>query len=290
MGDRPEHLLPRCTNCWTVRTNVPETPPCPPTARQSGGLDLSERYTGAGAVWPRSSQFDNSSAGGPPSGRSRSYSVWSLHTPDAVPPANQSVEVGNSDAGKPRGLRGPIVAYCCSFLDGVRPWRASVRPSSSTARSGVFSRRRWAACGRVTGGQPRDVQVQPLAQVQGGFIQRQLGRSHPQVQGIAVGAAAEALPTMPLQVGGERTNGCAACVNHGRDMARAPGHQSLCWARSQAAPTLGPTAAAGAGQRNRFQPLWVSRVAVQRRGTRTGSRHCPRNRWRAKASWRRSMR
>ncbi len=42
MGDRPAHLLPRYANCWTLRPNVPETPPCPPTARQSGRLDLGE--------------------------------------------------------------------------------------------------------------------------------------------------------------------------------------------------------------------------------------------------------
>jgi len=28
--------------------------------------------------------------------------------PDAVPPANQSDEVGNGDARKPRGLQGPV--------------------------------------------------------------------------------------------------------------------------------------------------------------------------------------
>jgi hypothetical protein len=200
-----------------LRTNVPETPPCPPTARQSGGIDWTRWAVcrqwaesrpprhGLDTTSTASSQFGNSSAGGPPSGKSCSCSVWSPTTPDAVPPANQSVEVGNGDARKLRGLTGPVIVDFRSFLSGVRPWLASVRPASSTARSRVFSGRRWAARGLRAGGQPRDVEVQPAAQVQGSLIQGQAGRGRPQVQSVAVGAAAKTVPAVAFQVGGEGT-------------------------------------------------------------------------------------
>src|SRR5271154_4175992 len=87
-------------------------------------------------------------------------------------------------------------------------WRSSLAclspRGSSAARSGVLSGTGRAARGGAPSRRPGDVQVQPLAQLQGSFIKRSLGRGRPQVQSVAVGAAAETVPTVPLQVGGER--------------------------------------------------------------------------------------
>ena len=116
-------------------------------------------------------------------------------------------EVGNNDARKHHGLEVPVIAYVSQFPQCVRPWRASGSASSSTARPGVLSSRR-----RTASRQPRDRQVEPVTQVDGRLIHRQLGGGAPQVQRIAVGAAAKALPAVAFQMRGERAAARRACA------------------------------------------------------------------------------
>ena len=206
-----------------------------------------------------------------------------------MPPANQSDEVGNGDARKPHGLEGPVVTYPCSSLSGVRPWRASVRPCSSTARSGVFFQVLGgyvrASAGQVARGCPRAAAGTNRGRLHTGAVWSWPPRGLRHCRGHGSGnSASSGVP------GERRTSGCAACLSHARGMVHAAGPRSVCSAQNRAALTPDPNAAAGGGQGSRFQPLCISRVAEQRRGTRTESPHCPRKRFGSKASWRRSIR
>ena len=80
---------------------------------------------------------------------------------------------------------------------------ASVSPSSSAAHSGVRSwrttscRRRWPA--------PRHRLVQPGTQLQRSFVNRQLRHRQVQIQRVAAGAAAKAMPALPLHMRRQRS-------------------------------------------------------------------------------------
>jgi hypothetical protein len=60
--------------------------------------------------------------------------------PAGVRPANQTErgrELGRMEASRDPSGKVPKIALVRGFLGGVRPWRASVRPCSSTTRCGV---------------------------------------------------------------------------------------------------------------------------------------------------------
>ena len=98
---------------------VPETPPYPRRAVQSGRLDLSEHAHGTGRADMRSSQFGISSSGGP-----SSHCLFGVRntSPQCVRPANQAGEVRNIDAWKHNRI-----------LSGLRSQRTSFLSASSNA-------------------------------------------------------------------------------------------------------------------------------------------------------------
>jgi hypothetical protein len=200
----PTHLLPRHANCQALRPDAPETPPFPPTARQSGRLDLDERDSGAGTL----ARGLPSSVMARREGRLQKVFTPTLHS---------HMNPGHRAAGQSKRARsGPLTHGSITGSDPsncillqppqVRSSLASLSSATgSAARAGVDSR-----MGRTTRRrprrrrQPRYVQVQPLAQVQRRLIKRQLPHGDPQVQGVAAGTAAETVPALPLQVGGKR--------------------------------------------------------------------------------------
>jgi len=116
-----------------------------------------------------------------------------------------------TEASRDRSSRSvPKCAFARGFLGGVRPWLASVRQSSSTARRGVGSRR------RTTRRAARRRHPQPRTQLQRAFIDRLVCHRHIQVQGVATGAASEAVPAVLFHLRGK-----AAAARRLRSMHRA---------------------------------------------------------------------
>ena len=80
---------------------------------------------------------------------------------------------------------------------------ASVRPSSSAARCGVSSRR--ATSCRRRRRPPWHRLVQPGTQLQRSFVNRQLRHRQVQIQRVAAGAAAKAMPALPFHMCRQRS-------------------------------------------------------------------------------------
>jgi len=140
IGDLPGCLLPRRPNCRSLRTNVPETPPCPPTARQSerdrdraasgapspGGLETTTTLgrRPASHLVPVRQRL-----GGRAAFRNRLLilGLVSKHTPEAVPPANQS-ERGREQC-RTEASRAQRPSSC--VLSQLPRWRSSLACPSS---------------------------------------------------------------------------------------------------------------------------------------------------------------
>jgi hypothetical protein len=135
-------------------------------------------------------------------------------------PKQRGRERGRTGASR---ARRPQRSVSCSTLAGARPWQASVRPlaprhgrqGSLRIRASCFS----AWCRRAGPlGPPPPGHVAPRASlpIEHGGVQRLTRDGHPQVQGVAAGTAAKAMPGVLAQVRRE-----AATRGHWRAMHRA---------------------------------------------------------------------
>ena len=148
-----------------ARRSRPRNSTVPPAGQSKRRADLGERAGGAVTPARGSSELGCSSAGGPPShglfhaagSSDNALSPRGADDSSLVLPAERAAGqssrarsgavthgsiAGSSRLALSRG-RGPAevpkIALSRGFLGGVRPWRASVRPCSSTARCGVDS-------------------------------------------------------------------------------------------------------------------------------------------------------
>jgi len=151
----------RYANGQALRPNVPETPPCPPPASHSERIDMG-RCTGRrrrveSRPPPRLVDARSSASSSSTTARREGRLQESPAHARSVVPYSGGRATGQSKPARSgtrthrsiTGSQSQELLPCRSFLQRVRPWRASGSASSSTARSGVVSGSR-----RTAGRQP----------------------------------------------------------------------------------------------------------------------------------------
>jgi hypothetical protein len=121
-------------------------------------------------------------------------------------PCRRPINLTRSGTSTQGSLAGSRPSSC--VRSQLPRWRSSLACLSSalqldgTVRSCSSMRR--AARRRAWSAHPGDLQVKSATQIEGGVIQGQLVGCHPKIECIAAGAAAETMPAVAFQMGGER--------------------------------------------------------------------------------------
>jgi hypothetical protein len=127
----------------------------------------------------------------------------------AAPGANPSQrgrELGRTGASRDQR---PQRFVSCGTLRCARPWRASVRRVAPRHGRQAPSEIRHVRCSFPGPRQPGHFTPQPAVEIEDRRVQRLSRDRDPQVEYVAAGAAAEAVPHAPIQVGRERKGDAA---------------------------------------------------------------------------------